>query len=125
MTGRPVPAKPAWLRSRSNLIKLAVCTVGLVVLYGPVLASLCRDWLILPEFSHGFLVPLISLYFVWRVRDDLERLPIRPWNTGLMVVATGLFLLLLGGLASESFSMRISLLVVLAGMVIFCRREYT
>lgn len=77
------------------------------------------DWVHLPDFSHGFFIPLISLYFIWERRDKLERLPVSPANSGILVILLSLCLLLVGNLASESFTMRFSFLFVLSGIVLF------
>ena len=77
-----------------------------------------HDWIHLPDFSHGFLIPLISLYFVWERFDKLDT-PVSPKNTGFIIILLGLILLLVGNLASESFTMRFSFLIVLIGIIFF------
>lgn len=72
----------------------------------------------LPDFSHGFLVPLVSCYLVWERRAKLSGSAC-PDNRGLVILAFGIVLLLFGRLAAEPFTQRLSILVVIAGIVLF------
>jgi len=73
----------------------------------------------MPDFSHGFLIPIVSLYFVYERRKELSILsPSTAW-TGFGLIVFGILLLLLGNLATEYFTMRFSILVVLGGIIVF------
>lgn len=90
----------------------------LLWIYGPHLASMARNWWTDPNYSHGFLVPIISAWLAWRGRQGLLALPQRANAWGLLVLAAGLLALLVGQLAQEFFLRRISLLPVLWGLVL-------
>ncbi len=96
----------------------ALCFILLAILYYKTLALLVRDWINLPDFSHGFLVPLISLYLVWERRGKLAG-PSSPSYWGLLLLASGLTLFLFGRFAAEFFVQRLSVLIVIAGIVLF------
>jgi exosortase len=99
---------------------VAVLTaVALLVLYAPVLANLVRDWATDDNYSHGFLIVPLAAYFVWERRQKLASMAKAPSMLGLPVVVLGLAMLLAGLLGAEQFLPRLSLLVVLAGVVIF------
>jgi exosortase len=119
MTNHEKQALPHFMRDTAVLAKLSLCVVVLGALYYPVIKSLVQDWIKMPDFSHGFLVPVVALYFVWQRRESLDRLPAAPRDWGVAVIIGGIMLLLLGRLATEYFTMRFSLLVVLAGMILF------
>jgi exosortase len=106
------------MASTPSLVGLVVCSGLVLLLYFHVLVSLVSDWIILPDFSHGFVVAPISLYLVWQAKEKLKA-PVSPSNWGLLVLALGLLLFFLGGLAAELFTQRFSLLVVIAGIVFF------
>ena len=89
------------------------------ILYYSAFKSLVTEWIDLPDFSHGFLIPFISLFFTWHRRDKLAELGAFPANAGITVLSFGLILFLLGNLASETFTSRISFLVVLVGITLF------
>ena len=88
-------------------------------LYYPVFKSLIQDWIQLPDFSHGFVIPFISAYFAWQKREEIKAVEISPSNSGLVIIFMGLSLLILGRAAFEFFTMRFSFLVVLAGTIVF------
>lgn len=101
------------------LLKSAIIIGCLVLLYFRIVQGLVSDWLNLPDFSHGFLIPIVSLYFIYERRKELSALiPSSNW-AGLGLVIIGILLLLLGNLATEYFTMRFSILVVLGGVVLF------
>jgi exosortase len=86
-------------------------------LYATVLPPLIAYWLDDPNYSHGFLVPGLSAYFVWERRQTLARLRPQPHWGGLVLLWFGLGLLLLGHLGAELFLMRSSMVVVLTALV--------
>ena len=90
----------------------------LALLYYRVLGKLVLDWWQLPDFSHGFLVPPFAAYLVWVKRKELIAIKIAPSWAGVVVIALGLVLLLLGVYGAELFLSRASLLVLLAGLVL-------
>jgi exosortase len=107
---------PALIRDPQALLRFGLCTAALAVLYYPVLRGLVHDWINLTEDSLAFLAPLVSFYLIWQQLEKLERLPLAPGNGGILLLVFGLLLLLVGNLAAEHFTTRVSLLVVLAGL---------
>ncbi len=103
---------------RAGLVVLVL--LGLLVgLYGGVLRDLAWQWWDDPNYTHGFLVPLFSGFLVWQRRKQLAALPTKGSWIGLPLLLAGVGALLLGDLAAENFLMRSSLIVVLAGLVLF------
>lgn len=88
-------------------------------LYAPILARLTRQWWTDPNFSHGFFVPVFSLYVLWQNRSALREVPSGPSSWGLLLLLFSLCTLILGVFGAELFLARISLIFLLAGMVIF------
>ena len=100
-------------------IKLAIILACLAVLYSRVVQGLVSDWINLPDFSHGFLIPIVSFYFVYERRKQFSVLsPSSNW-AGLGLIIFGILLLLLGNLATEYFTMRFSMLMVFGGIILF------
>jgi exosortase len=90
-----------------------------VILYAPVLKNLVADWWNNPDYGHGFLVPVFSAYILWREREKWLNTEIKPNNFGLLVMLGAVVILLGGSLGAELFTTRISLLILLAGMILF------
>ncbi len=102
-----------------KLMAAALLTLGVVVVYWQVLVKLVSDWAHDDNYSHGFLIVPVALYFVWERRAKLRGIALRPALFGLVVFAGGILVLLAGLLGSELFLSRISLLGVLAGIILF------
>jgi len=83
-----------------------------------VLAKLVTDWWQIPDFSHGFLVLPFAGYLVWAKRKTLLETEIAPTWIGVGVVGAGVMVLLLGVYGAELFLSRISLVILLAGLVL-------
>jgi exosortase len=88
-------------------------------LYVPILIPLVRQWWIDPNFSHGFFVPLFSGFVVWQKRLQLASIPRVPSSWGLPVILVAVFTLVLGVFGAELFFSRVSLLMLIGGLVIF------
>ena len=94
--------------------------LGLVIfLYLPEFRFLIDQWLHTYEFSHGFLVILVSCYLMWRKRTILQSTPVEPNLGGLLILLFGMALLLIGYSAFEPFAKRFSLIITIFGLVYF------
>jgi exosortase len=87
--------------------------------YWKILHALAIQWWDDANYSHGFLVPLFSLYLVWQQRALLRALPRAGNSVGILVVLAGIAALLIGDLGAENFLMRSSLIVIVAGLILF------
>lgn len=99
-----------------------IVLAGLVIwLYAPILARLAKQWWTDPNFSHGFFVPAFSLYVLWQNRYKLRAANSAPSSWGLLLIVFSLGTLILGVFGAELFLSRISLILLLMGMVIFLK----
>jgi exosortase len=90
----------------------------MLAVYTPTIVSLARQWASDENYSHGLLVVPFALLFAWRSRRDLALEP-QPHALGLAVVAASMAVFLAGQFAIELFLMRVSLLGVLAGSILY------
>ena len=95
--------------------------VVLLLLYRSVLAHLVGQWYSDSDYSHGFIVPLLSAFLIWQRREKLSEIPKKPslWGMALVIFSVGV--LFLGSLGAELFLARISLLGVICGLVVYFR----
>ena len=91
----------------------------LVGLYAPVLLGWLEALWSDPNYSHVYIVPIISGFVIWQRRRVLGALPIQGSWYGVALLLAGLSALIVGDIGAESFLMRSSLLVVIAGLVLF------
>jgi exosortase len=111
-----VPPRARHLNARIALEFAAIASL-IVLIYARTLAGLFDDWLNDPSFSQGLLIPPFALYFAWLDRKQLFELPAVPSKRGLWVVLGGCLIFLTGKLAAEFFLQRISLMIVLTGLI--------
>ena len=112
------PSEKSW--ERHAWLLQAFVLLGLIgFLYHSILAALVLDWWNDPNFSHGFVIPVFSLCVVWQQRKRLAALPVAPSWLGLAVIAGALIVLIVGNLGAELFLSRSSLVLLLAGMIIY------
>ena len=88
-------------------------------MYWNVIVRLVNDWWIDENYSHGFLIVPIALYFVWERRDRLALARLQPSMSGVILILGSLATLLAGVLGSELFLTRVSTLGTIAGAVLF------
>lgn len=96
-----------------------IVLISLTWLYLPFLKKLVYDWGTNDDYSHGYFIPFLTIYFIYSIRNKLKRIDIRPNNLGLFVLLAGLGQLILGKIGSEFFTQRTSLIVVLCGLILF------
>lgn len=107
-----VPLKHVW---RSLAVISAIFFV-----YASVLAKLSHDWWVDENYSHGLLIPFVIGYILWAERDKLRQGRYKPsvlWGGAAILLA--LFALWVGVAGAELFIQRTSLVLMLAGVVVY------
>ena len=102
-------------------IWLQLLPVALVFgfLFYNVILKLISDWSTNPNFSHGFLVPFVAIYMVWHKKHETSLLPRESAKSGLLFILFGMMVHLVGNVGAELFLMRFSMIITLAGIVIY------
>jgi len=82
-----------------------VATGGAVVLaalfawaYWPTLVKIVEVWNKEPDYTHGFLVTPIALFFLWVRRDTYPKSSVAPAWTGLILIAASVGFRTIGGM---------------------------
>ncbi|HKZ81733.1 MAG TPA: exosortase [Pyrinomonadaceae bacterium] len=93
---------------------------ALVFLYAAVLMKLGHDLWTDENYSHGLLIPFVIGYILWSQRERFSREPVRPsFAWGLAAVVVALLGLWAGVAGAELFVQRLSLVLMLAGVVVY------
>lgn len=68
------------------------------------------------DYSHGYLIPFVSLWVVWYKRDDLFAAPKKICSVGLVVIITALTMHWLGAKMQQTRISLISLIMLIWGV---------
>lgn len=119
------PAHPAppgdvvrWQFSWLGWAILAFALLAAFIPFYSVLAGLFDVWNMQPEYSHGVLIPIISLFLIWRERDALTRTAFRGSWVGLAVLLAGIAMWCVAQLSTIYVIGQYAFLLVLYGLVL-------
>jgi len=95
--------------------------IGALVLlmYLPVLKDLVMDWYEDSNYSHGFLIIPVSIWLIWRQREELAKIRLSTSSWGLVGILAALALFIIGTAGAEYFSVRFSLVLLVAMMTLY------
>ena len=102
-----------------NILKWLLISILLAIIYGTALVKWSSDIWNDPNYSHGMLIPLISLYLIKQRFMQLREAQSLTCNKGLLFILPALLLFVLGSVAGEQFSQRVSFVLLLYGLVLF------
>jgi exosortase A len=91
----------------------------MLLIYLPALVDLVERWYQDSNYSHGFLVPLISGFLIWRQRKSLASCRVSSHWLGLAIVLFGMLVFIVGNAGSEYFTVRVSMVITLFGLVMY------
>lgn len=101
-------------------IQFAVMGLLLAFAYFPTIAWMVDRWDAKDSYyGHGFLIPFVSLYLVWRKREELEAIQAKPSGWGLPLLVLGLLLHLASAVIKVYFTSGFSILLTLTGLVLY------
>lgn len=87
------------------------------LLFLPLTPELIHEWSTNPYYSHGFLIPLLSAYFLWIRRREIAATPVSVSAAGVAIVAAGTVLFILARMSFQFFFQCVGLCIVLLGLV--------
>ena len=79
--------------------------------------SLIERWANTPEFSHGFFIPLVSLWLAWERREAVFSQPLRSSYFGIVIVVAACVVLLIGETTDTAVFNHISFIIGVVGLV--------
>ncbi len=104
---------------KSDLIKISVISVLLLIAYIPAFTWMYARWSARDTYySHGFLVPFIAGFLVWQKRKILAAIPVKTASIGWPVLFTGLAIHGLSTIWNVGFTSGFSLLVTITGIIL-------
>ena len=105
--------------SRFHGVMALVLIAELIAIYWRAAHELHMNWTLVDSYySHGFFVPLISLYFVWKERAAILRYAPIPSMWGCAWLAWAAFMLILGDFLGFRVFGQFSLIPMLVGVLL-------
>lgn len=116
MTPKPAPEvvrSPGWIAA------LVAILAALTFMYIPLFAYSYKKWL-LPDYSHGFLVPLFAAYLAWHYREWMPRQLAWPqaWAFAFLAGGVGLYLFATFTNIGKEWLWGVSLVINLGGLAL-------
>ena len=118
----PVGSANADQRKRmaaSSLIPPVLTAVAFALAFSQPFLTLVHDWWTQPEAGHGLLLGPAAVWLAWRGRLTADWRPNVRWGAAILVGAV--LLRYASGLAAELFTMRVSMVLALAGLTVYYR----
>lgn len=103
-----------------SLLQILIITILFILLFLPIYSALYERFTARDSYySHGPLIPLISLFLVWRKRKKLKSIEKVSYLPGLFILVFGL-LIHMGSIALKfNFGSYVAFIVSLSGLVLF------
>ena len=115
---RKARARPATPEQRRATLSFAILALAATAIFAPILYYMVLHWSEVEDYSHGFLVAPLAVFFAWERKRDLQRAPIDPSWWGVLPLALGTAALTVGRLGTELTSMRSAYVLTLMGLVL-------
>ncbi len=105
---------------KENAIKVGVITALLGVIYYPAFVWMYARWNTADTYySHGPLVIIASLFFLWNMKDELVKIKPVPSNNGIILMVIALIMHIAGALIKFYFASAVSLVIMIIGITLY------
>lgn len=98
---------------------VAVLFASFILLYFPIWKGLVLAWYSNDQYSHGFLIIPLCVYMLWRKKETLAEIQIRPSRWGFALTIFSLLLYLFAHLAEITTVASFSMILLLAGVITY------
>ena len=107
--------------NKSAIIRFLLCFLLALIGYLPTIRWMVDRWMAHESYySHGFLIPLVSLFIIWQRKADIMKAVIKGEGLGLWIAAAGIVIHMISIVLRVYFVSGFSLVFVLYGLVLFC-----
>src|SRR5215470_9285682 len=107
-------------RGSTTVTGLLLVAAALIAILGfrSGLSEVVARWIRQDEYSHGFLIPLISAWLLWSRRDNLAASFGKPVWLGPVIVALSIFMQVVGELSALFILSQVGFVVALLGIAL-------
>jgi exosortase D (VPLPA-CTERM-specific) len=107
-----------WVVGPRGWLSFAISAALLAFLYWNGARELLHIWGYREEYSYAYFIPFISLFIGWQKKNQLARAQFDGAWLGVLVLAVGVSILLLGSLSAIFLLVHYSLIIVLFGLIL-------
>jgi exosortase D (VPLPA-CTERM-specific) len=106
-----------WKMSPKAWVIALVAAIATGTIFYDGIELMVSWWSTREEYSHGFLIPLITVYLIWQRSDKLRNITFEGSWLGVFTVLVGLFLYFLGELSTIYTVVQYGFVVVIYGVI--------
>jgi len=115
---RTTDSKTASRNTIYLLLFVSLCAVIVAATFSEALSELVRRWIKQEEYSHGFLIPVISAWLIWTRRDALVASIGEPSWIGAALILLAAVMHIVGKLSALFVLSQLAFIVILIGIVL-------
>jgi len=104
--------------NRKSQAAIALAAAALLICYAGVIRGMIFQWSTDEDMGHGFLVPLVIPWIVWRERERWRNVPAEPSPWGFLWIAAGAVMQVAGAIGVGLFAGSVGFLCSALGIVI-------
>lgn len=103
-----------------KIIKQLILWIGLLLTYFPTLCWMWDRWFVRDSYySHGILIPFVSLFLIWQKKDELLAVEKKSSSAGLVMIIIGIFIHAVSSLVRVYFTSGFSMILVIIGLILY------
>jgi len=107
-----------WKISWQYWLLIFVATALLLYAYWGGLSNLVVRWDRQEEYSHGYMLPFLTMYFIWLKKNEIIQTQFSPSWLGFIIVLPALLIFLIGEVSALFVLIHYSFIAVLLGMAL-------
>lgn len=107
-----------WSMSLANWLWLAAAVVLMGIAFWGGIDELVLRWDKQEEYSHGYLLPFLALYFIWQKKNNIIQSDFSPSWWGLAIIALALIVFVIGEVSALFILTQYALILVLLGIAL-------
>ena len=107
-----------WKMGWQNWVSIFFTIVLLTIAYWNGITDIIFDWDNREEYSHGYMLPFITIYFIWLKKNEILQNAFSPSWLGLLISMFALSIFIVGELSALFVLIQYSLILVLYGLAL-------
>jgi exosortase D (VPLPA-CTERM-specific) len=107
-----------WRMSMANWLWLAAAIILMGVAFWGGIDELIVRWDKQEEYSHGYMLPFLTLYFIWQKKNNIIRSEFSPSWWGVAIIILALIVFVVGEVSALFILTQYALIMVLLGLAL-------